>query len=943
MTESGECEGLLGGDVSGRGDGSSTGEDSCSRSEEWWDGTGSATGSSCDSSYCSESDSYGGSEGEWEAEVNQNGELFYIKSSPVLPADQPVVAPKPVPEVENLTRRNRHSTRGKLVHLIRRRNSKRQPPRSAEGPPRVPPATPGQPEGVTGRAAGSNKVTFHDWQEGEVREVTMSVDPRGRHNLGRRATLCETLLGLVVSTFADGTRIMVAGFIPNGEAIRYKSIKIGDWLRCIDEQDVTFQTIDAFLANITAPCKVHLKLQRVAGCEVTEPLQTPGSLAAGGRQSELVRRLLGQAGDAPPPGDEPVGVLYVSLDEGGPSAQEEQGVAYCYPPPVAGSLLARSRGCFLTLQLLLPDAVRSAPVSSTVLLRDQLYHVVYTARGRELMLFAVPDDRCPLREAVDLCADVVRFLEFRYQSLSRAFQSRERHGELDAYFCRLFSHVLGARESRSGARWEELLPAAHWLPLPKEAQIQLDECLSELESNDFGEMADGLDDYQRMYIVIGTCMYHKGYLLGSHLARTDLADVHALCRQLGLLRLARHEPVSSLVLWHEVFPSSCGRGLVGPPARLPLAPYQPPSGRWFLLLVGQGQDLLAVLLESGGCTARAGERPGPDALYVEQAQDVLAYLIEVGVSAVADKWLAANPRPSVVSPELVAAGRSSQRLGPAEAPGSAKLSPVAGGAGSPVGRKSPKVTSILKRRGSLDHSFACSGSGLSLHGSTSEDSASQTASVLSDEAAPILGRRAERGRAPASGSQSSGDSDSDWEAYQNENRDKDSTFDISDVRKSLLSQVDDILPTKLTAGKQNALFHYVRLDLTEGVLLCPPSPGHAPAPALAEVLHNFRRSCQAIHALLQNTVHFKKLLAQDIAQSRINKSLVAVKEHGVLFECARGDAEGAGKRQPLPLAYWVVGRLFFTPYPREVYVCYHDAAPQNMVEIAFRLALCTAG
>ena len=57
--------------------------------------------------------------------------------------------------------------------------------------------------------------------------MSISVDPQGRHNLGRRATLCEALLGLVISTFADETRIMVAGFIPNGEAIKHRGIKVG--------------------------------------------------------------------------------------------------------------------------------------------------------------------------------------------------------------------------------------------------------------------------------------------------------------------------------------------------------------------------------------------------------------------------------------------------------------------------------------------------------------------------------------------------------------------------------------------------------------------------------------------------------------------------------------------------------------------------------------------
>jgi len=82
----------------------------------------------------------------------------------------------------------------------------------------------------------------------------------------------------------------------------------------------------------------------------------------------------------------------------------------------------------------------------------------------------------------------------------------------------------------------------------------------------------------------------QGYLLTSHLARADLVDVHTFCRQQGLLHLGRSEAVHSLVLWREVFPASCNRGLAEPvvpytPAAT--SPYQPPQGRWFLLIVGK--------------------------------------------------------------------------------------------------------------------------------------------------------------------------------------------------------------------------------------------------------------------------------------------------------------------------------------------------------------------
>ena len=35
-----------------------------------------------------------------------------------------------------------------------------------------------------------------------------------------------------------------------------------------------------------------------------------------------------------------------------------------------------------------------------------------------------------------------------------------------------------------------------------------------------------------------------------------------------------------------------------------------------------------------------------------------------------------------------------------------------------------------------------------------------------------------------------------------------------------------------------------------------------------------------------------------------------------------------GKGEDRIFEYWVAGRLFLAPHPRECYVCYHDSAPQ---------------
>lgn len=109
-------------------------------------------------------------------------------------------------------------------------------------------------------------------------------------------------------------------------------------------------------------------------------------------------------------------------------------------------------------------------------------------------------------------------------------------------------------------------------------------------------------DCQRLYTILGSCIYHKCHLLGSHLSHEDLIDVHSFLRHNGLLNLTNQEQVKCLVLWKQIYPSSCNRGNVDNCDSEQL--YINSDGKWFLLVVGYGHDLLAVLLESGGCTAK---------------------------------------------------------------------------------------------------------------------------------------------------------------------------------------------------------------------------------------------------------------------------------------------------------------------------------------------------
>lgn len=76
----------------------------------------------------------------------------------------------------------------------------------------------------------------------------------------------------------------------------------------------------------------------------------------------------------------------------------------------------------------------------------------------------------------------------------------------------------------------------------------------------------------------------------------DNLDIHMFCSQNGLFHLLNSEFLERLIIFRRVYPSSVrsSNSFVG-------SVYTLPKSKWYLLIVGRGNNLMATLLEVGSC------------------------------------------------------------------------------------------------------------------------------------------------------------------------------------------------------------------------------------------------------------------------------------------------------------------------------------------------------
>ena len=755
------------------------------------------------------SDSASSYESDWEAEINAKGEVFYV-----LPVEERELETFNTVKEEKKTKKEKKGS--KLSRLVKRRESKRD---RTSGAGKVS----GDPVGLDQSSDGDSSTygqikTFESFFEGtnpvQLTDVHLRLTAvKTRGDQGGPASLEETL-GIIPGRNEQppedapftANRVIIAGFLTDGPAIKqHDKLKIGDWLRSIDGQQVTLDNLGSVLSRYGSSCKVKLTVQRTAVVpallEEDDQLVTPPS----------VMKIV--TGQGPSPADVqsilrslPYMALYVTRRGITETSPELADVLYQFPSQQ--SKLLQVRGMFLTLCHALPEITGSKPITSSLIIEDQLVHVGYAEEREDLFIMALPARKCSAKEVSQVVRDVVRVLRLQYKTLAKAF-TQKNAGNINEFFSIQFLDILVNIQKLNAhkkplldvskvlwsnpARFDQNLPAAHWLHLPEDVKFQIDDALSQFEAADFQEFSEDFYDLPREFNILGSCLFHKGFLLASHLARDDMVDVMLWCRHQQVLALTRSHPVHQLVSWTELFPTRQSLN------------YNSPGGpeeadtRHFLLVVGLGSQVLGVLLETGGCAATHSAVVKPDPFYVDQAMNTLEHLVEMGIPAVCNKWLTLPPNPDIVDVDQLYETAQAQKRLDASTLGAAGKEEKMSGRGIVLKKTRSyeySVTGTESPSESLDDT-------LSLPRSASDGNNSELSEELRGEESGGEGEEGE-------------EETSYWELYRSGHRSHLSFTDhLGQGRQEEEEEVVHYEVSQLSVSPDNTIFHFLHLDVGE--------------------------------------------------------------------------------------------------------------------------------
>lgn len=148
------------------------------------------------------------------------------------------------------------------------------------------------------------------------------------------------------------------------------------------------------------------------------------------------------------------------------------------------AVLYYSRGSFLTINSVLTSMLMCQPTMTLVTVNKQRFNISYTVFNEDLLLIAIAEKYATLEETKMKTLEIIRYFEFTNRILPRCFVHQNIR-ELDIV-CHLIVHLYKMNRGKL-TLFEASLMEPHFVPLPKEAQLRIDDALGEMEAMDYRE------------------------------------------------------------------------------------------------------------------------------------------------------------------------------------------------------------------------------------------------------------------------------------------------------------------------------------------------------------------------------------------------------------------------------------------------------------------------
>lgn len=489
-------------------------------------------------------------------------------------------------------------------------------------------------------------LTKHKYEhaDGILKEFTLTLKSNKLSKLTSAFNVDENLFELVFDTglilSPDGARFLIHRINEGSIFLKEPLVKVGDLLKSIDDELITIKNIHTVLRRIQSQKSVKLVLQ--------EFYPDTSNIGANSEEIKLTNFLellekknkLFNIGES----DKELvfSLIFINKNESSSDDSDDFETVFCYPP-VASNFLFKLKGSFLTLDSITESAFGTRPIITSIKLNGSTYHLSYSLRSadNEFLFLGFNSKYVNSIFAVKyIVQNLIKFLDFVFPNFRRAENADQING-----ICHMIEIQLRKESENGMVNFEKLLGEPHLIPLPKEIQLRINDCLSELEAMDYRNWNEDLIELFGKFNVIGTSLFYKNSMICSHFNVVDTLNVELYLKNYCLKLLYNNCALKDMVIWQRVYPKDYQSFNIENDSEI---------NKVFLVIVAHGNLLMCVILEENGYNAPIDPDATEEELkendnyliyFVEEIEDILDHLKIVGIENLTRIWINSQKRP----------------------------------------------------------------------------------------------------------------------------------------------------------------------------------------------------------------------------------------------------------------------------------------------------------